>query len=306
MESALTIHGVAAAAAPRPRRAAAPAADLPLAVGPAISTARASPIRVQRKLHEPRPIAHRRRIEGAAGGARRRHRAAARSIGRRELPAHPDWLSPGEACDIPFEGEAATALAARPRGARRPADRRERRAGGRPPQAAARRRHGFHADRAGMHRRAGRRDRRARRDRGDHRARHARRDRLRAGAARARRAAARAFAAEVVDAAARGADRDHAGRARAGRDHARAGAHTALVSGGFTAFAEPIARQTRLRRARAPTCCSCEAGAFTGFVAEPILGRDAKEEALARADGTARPRRRRKRSPSATAPTTSA
>ncbi len=57
------------------------------------------------------------------------------------------------------------------------------------------------------------------------------------------------------------------------------GAYTALVSGGFTAFAEPIARRIGFDEHRANTLVA-EAGAFTGFVAEPVLGRAAKEEAL--------------------------
>jgi phosphoserine phosphatase len=58
------------------------------------------------------------------------------------------------------------------------------------------------------------------------------------------------------------------------------GAHTALVSGGFTAFAEPIGRRLGFHEHRANELM-IEAGAFTGLVAEPVLGRAAKEEALA-------------------------
>ncbi len=58
-----------------------------------------------------------------------------------------------------------------------------------------------------------------------------------------------------------------------------AGAHTALVSGGFTAFVEPIAERIGFHETRANLLIS-EADAFTGLVGEPILGAEAKEEAL--------------------------
>ena len=57
------------------------------------------------------------------------------------------------------------------------------------------------------------------------------------------------------------------------------GAYTVLVSGGFTAFAAPIAHRLGFDEHRANALLS-EAGAFTGLVAEPVLGRVAKEEAL--------------------------
>jgi phosphoserine phosphatase len=57
------------------------------------------------------------------------------------------------------------------------------------------------------------------------------------------------------------------------------GAYTALVSGGFTAFAGPVAERIGFHEHRANTLLS-EAGAFTGFVAEPVLGREAKVDAL--------------------------
>jgi phosphoserine phosphatase len=59
-----------------------------------------------------------------------------------------------------------------------------------------------------------------------------------------------------------------------------AGAHTALVSGGFTLFTGDIARRLGFHEHRANTLL-VKAGAFTGMVAEPVLGRDAKENALA-------------------------
>ena len=57
------------------------------------------------------------------------------------------------------------------------------------------------------------------------------------------------------------------------------GAYTALISGGFTIFAEPVGRQVGFDEHRANTLIA-DGGAFTGAVAEPILGRAAKEDAL--------------------------
>jgi phosphoserine phosphatase len=56
-------------------------------------------------------------------------------------------------------------------------------------------------------------------------------------------------------------------------------AHALLVSGGFTAFAGPIAAHLGFDEARANTLL-VEAGRLTGKVAEPILGREAKMTAL--------------------------
>jgi phosphoserine phosphatase len=58
-----------------------------------------------------------------------------------------------------------------------------------------------------------------------------------------------------------------------------AGAYTALVSGGFTIFAAPIADKLGFREHRANILLA-ESGSFTGSLAEPILGRAAKEQAL--------------------------
>jgi phosphoserine phosphatase len=58
------------------------------------------------------------------------------------------------------------------------------------------------------------------------------------------------------------------------------GAHTVLVTGGFTVFAEPIGRHIGFHEYRANRL-GFAAGTFTGVVAEPILGRSAKEETLA-------------------------
>jgi phosphoserine phosphatase len=57
------------------------------------------------------------------------------------------------------------------------------------------------------------------------------------------------------------------------------GAYAALVSGGFTAFAEPIAARLGFDEARANRLL-VEDGRLTGRVGEPILGRDAKLAAL--------------------------
>lgn len=57
------------------------------------------------------------------------------------------------------------------------------------------------------------------------------------------------------------------------------GAYTLLVSGGFTAFAAPIARELGIDEYRANKLES-ELGLLTGTVREPILGRDAKVSAL--------------------------
>jgi phosphoserine phosphatase len=57
------------------------------------------------------------------------------------------------------------------------------------------------------------------------------------------------------------------------------GAYTALVSGGFSIFAEPVSEMIGFDEHRANRLLH-EAGAFTGLVEEPILGRAAKEQAL--------------------------
>ena len=57
------------------------------------------------------------------------------------------------------------------------------------------------------------------------------------------------------------------------------GAKTLLISGGFTVFAGPIAERIGFDTFRANRLLA-DAGRFTGKVAEPILGREAKEAAL--------------------------
>ena len=58
-----------------------------------------------------------------------------------------------------------------------------------------------------------------------------------------------------------------------------AGAWTALVSGGFRTFTGPIAQKLGFREHRSNTLLE-ENGQLTGEVADPILGREAKAEAL--------------------------
>ncbi|MFD0860320.1 phosphoserine phosphatase SerB [Roseovarius aquimarinus] len=57
------------------------------------------------------------------------------------------------------------------------------------------------------------------------------------------------------------------------------GAHTALVSGGFTAFTGPVAEALGFDEHRA-NALGIENGVLTGDVARPILGRQAKVDAL--------------------------
>lgn len=57
------------------------------------------------------------------------------------------------------------------------------------------------------------------------------------------------------------------------------GGYTALVSGGFTAFTGPVAAQLGFDEDRANTLLA-EDGVLTGHVALPVLGREAKVEAL--------------------------
>jgi phosphoserine phosphatase len=57
------------------------------------------------------------------------------------------------------------------------------------------------------------------------------------------------------------------------------GAHAALVSGGFTAFTQHIATVLGFDENRANTL-HIENGQLTGTVADPILGRQAKVDAL--------------------------
>ena len=215
----------------------------------------------------------------------------------------PTGLSPGEACDIRFEGDRPTRS---PRRARRLADR---------PidvnvvPAAHRRKRLLVADmdstmiqqecidelaaEIGI----------ARRGRRDHRARHARRDRLRAGAARARRAACKGLV-----------DRCREARCSpSASPSCRARTRWSRRCAPRRPYGAGLRRLHRLRRAdrasgsastsTAPTFCCSRADAFTGLVAEPILGQRGQGRGAARADSAARPqsggdaggRRRRQR-----------
>jgi phosphoserine phosphatase len=59
----------------------------------------------------------------------------------------------------------------------------------------------------------------------------------------------------------------------------RHGAHCALVSGGFTAFTGPVAKMLGFDEHQANLLME-ENGTFSGLVGEPILGRQAKADAL--------------------------
>jgi phosphoserine phosphatase len=58
------------------------------------------------------------------------------------------------------------------------------------------------------------------------------------------------------------------------------GAHTALVSGGFTVFASVIAEKIGFHENQANVLLLGEDGRFSGLVAEPVLGEEAKRETL--------------------------
>jgi len=58
------------------------------------------------------------------------------------------------------------------------------------------------------------------------------------------------------------------------------GAYTCVVSGGFTAFTERLAAMIGFDEQRANTLLVDDEGRLTGKVAEPVLGREAKLEAL--------------------------
>jgi phosphoserine phosphatase len=58
------------------------------------------------------------------------------------------------------------------------------------------------------------------------------------------------------------------------------GAHTCVVSGGFTAFTARIAAMVGFDEQRANTLLVDAGGQLTGEVAEPVVGREAKLDAL--------------------------
>ena len=83
------------------------------------------------------------------------------------------------------------------------------------------------------------------------------------------------------------------------------GAHTLLVSGGFSYFTSRVAKDAGFEADQANILLD-DGQALTGEVREPILGREAKLAALEKAARLLESESCRKRSPSATAPTTSA
>jgi phosphoserine phosphatase len=191
----------------------------------------------------------------------------------------PRWLSPGEACDIPFEGEAAAAReAAQAAFAGRSID-----VNAIP--AEARRKKLLLADMDStmigqecideLAAELGLRDKVAaiteRAMRGEI---------AFAPALRERVALLKGLPATVVDKVLRTRITVTPGARTLVTTMRAAGAHTTLVSGGFTAFVEPVARRIGFDDTRANTLLA-EAELFTGEVAEPILGGEAKERALA-------------------------
>ena len=190
-------------------------ADLPLAVGPAISTALLKPSEfacmslVATLICNPANPALDSTIVDGALAVLPSPGTAAMAV-RRGRGRYPLYRQRG------YQGHRGPPA----RGARRPADRHCRAACRVPAQEAFSRRHGFHHDRPGMHRRTGRFRRAEGACRRHHRTRDARRDRVRAGAARARRAAEGPAGRRGRRSPAKAHHAD-AGRPRAGHDHAR-------------------------------------------------------------------------------------
>ena len=203
---------------------------------------------------------------------------AARSNPSQPQLGIPTRLAPGEACDIPFEGDAGSALAALRRAL-----------GGRPIDvnvipAAGRRKHLIVADMDSTMIRqecidelaaeVGLRDQIAaiteRAMRGEIEF---------APALRERVALLKGLRGEVVERVLNERIEVMPGAKVLIATMRAAGAHTALVSGGFTAFVEPVAERIGFHEMRANLLLK-ENGAFTGLVAEPILGAEAKEETL--------------------------
>jgi phosphoserine phosphatase len=58
------------------------------------------------------------------------------------------------------------------------------------------------------------------------------------------------------------------------------GAYTCVVTGGFTAFMRPLAKAIGFDEYHANTLLTDGAGRLSGEVAEPVLGREAKRDAL--------------------------
>ncbi len=272
MESALTI------AAGRPARVSFSAsestsADLPLALGPAISTARASPI-----LPASNSMHHVLTLIAAKAKTPLLPEivlALANALATGGVsPGPADWLAEGEACDIPFEGEQAAAAALA---------------------------RGVIGDRAidiGIVATAGRRKKLLIADMDSTMIGQECIDELAAEIGAGETVAAITQKAMRGEIAFRPALRERVALLKGlpvtnvkkvlaqritlmpgGRTLVRTmadnGAYTALVSGGFTAFAGPIASRLGFDEFRANTL-NHENGRFTGTLAEPILGRDAK------------------------------
>ena len=98
------------------------------------------------------------------------------------------------------------------------------------------------------------------------------------GAVRRRVALLRGLGTEVLERALAAVEVEPGARALVAT-MAAGGAFTALVSGGFGIFAEPIAERLGFDAWRA-NHLQLSDGVMTGHVIEPILGRDAKAEAL--------------------------
>ncbi|WP_246778216.1 HAD family phosphatase [Rhizobium sp. BG6] len=129
-----------------------------------------------------------------------------------------------------------------------------------------------------MHRRTRSRSRPERQGGGHHRPRHERRDRLRAGAARAR-SSLEGSAHLRCRRSDRQAHHPDPGGPELIATMKSKGCYTALVSGGFTVFTSRIGATLGFDENRANTLLE-ENGMLTGFVAEPILGKQAKVDAL--------------------------
>src|SRR5687767_3199357 len=276
MESALTIQAL------RPERSAAAArlsaaADLPPAVGPAISTARASPTACGESFmgHVLSLIAAEAKAPLAAAEVDEAHRALDETHAN---AGSPDWLSPGEACEIPFEGREPEVLA-RVRSAleRHPIDVNV-------VPAEFRRKRLLVADMDSTLIEQECIDELAdyigaREEVAAITAQAMRGEIAFEPALRGRVALFKGLSTEVAVSLLSERISVMPGAAVLVGTMRAHGAYTAVVSGGFTSFAGPVARRIGFDEHRANVLLE-EAGAFTGLVAEPVLGSTAKEDAL--------------------------
>ncbi len=99
------------------------------------------------------------------------------------------------------------------------------------------------------------------------------------GALRERVARLKGLSTEVLDQCYRERVRLNPGAATLVRTMAAHGVHCLLVSGGFDSFTAPVARDAGFAGHQANRLIQAD-GRLTGEVAEPILGREAKLEAL--------------------------